>query len=92
MTGTLPDDALSGRTLRRLALRLNALTGTVPSFQAGPNLRVLDMGQNALSGDPFTEGVTRAPLLEQLYLDENRLGGRFRASRRRETEGRGCTS
>ena len=74
LTGTLPDDALSGRTLRRLALRLNALTGTVPSFQAGPNLRVLDLGQNALSGDPFTE-VTRAPLLEQLYLDDNNLEG-----------------
>ena len=75
LTGTLPDDALSGRTLRRLALRLNALTGTVPSLQAGPNLRVLDLGQNALSGDPFTEGVTRAPLLEQLYLDDNNLEG-----------------
>ena len=36
---------------------------------------MLDLGQNALSGDPFTEGVTRAPLLEQLYLDENRLEG-----------------
>ena len=75
LTGTLPDDALSGRTLRRLALRSNALTGAVPSAQAGPNLKVLDLGQNSLSGDPFTEGVTRAPLLEQLYLDENRLEG-----------------
>ena len=55
LTGTLPGDALSGRTLRRLACVSTRSPAPCPRSSWSES-RVLDLGQNALSGDPFTEG------------------------------------
>ena len=63
--------------LKVLNLSENSLTGPLPSFKGCPNLRVLDLHQNAFTYHPDT-GLDLAeslPQLEELRLNNNDFSG-----------------
>lgn len=62
--------------LRSLDLRLNDLTGRIPSeFGKAPSLKTLILRGNSLSG-PIPPEIGDAPLLGNLSFDHNELSGR----------------
>ena len=84
LSGRIPWQLGNRNTLQYLYLRNNGLTGEIPvsgsvegstsGLERLNNLKVLDLGENNLSGAIALE-IARSRNLEMLYLDGNRLTG-----------------
>lgn len=71
LSGNLPSFS-DNQELQNIYLGRNAIDGEIPDFNL-PQLRILNLNQNELTGDLFD--FTGTPLLEELIIGNNELTG-----------------
>ncbi|XP_076917760.1 putative LRR receptor-like serine/threonine-protein kinase At1g67720 [Bidens hawaiensis] len=74
LTGGIPSELTKLTSLEQLWLDGNALTGPIPDFTGCPNLKIIHLENNKLSGD-LPPSLADLPNLSQLYLQNNLLTG-----------------
>ncbi|MEK8015309.1 MAG: leucine-rich repeat domain-containing protein [Candidatus Parabeggiatoa sp.] len=62
-------------SITKIVLNENQLTGTIPNFNALPNLQVLSLNSNQLTGT--IPNFSALPNLQWLYLSENQMTGQI---------------
>lgn len=77
MIGNLPsgDELKLLGNLKTFIITLSGLTGSLPEFKSMPNLQVLELHQNNLSGNIPWRNLYRLTKLKQLRLDHNSFSG-----------------
>ncbi|GJU91491.1 probable LRR receptor-like serine/threonine-protein kinase [Tanacetum coccineum] len=74
ITGSIPSDLTKFSSLEELWLEGNAFTGSIPDFSGCPNLRIIHLENNQLSGH-IPSSLANLPNLSRLYLQNNLLSG-----------------
>ncbi|KAE8719178.1 Receptor-like protein kinase HAIKU2 [Hibiscus syriacus] len=79
-TGTLPESYANCKSLVRLRVNNNSLSGTVPAgIWSLPNLSIIDLTMNRFEG-PITGDIGNSKSLAQLFLANNQFSGELPAS------------
>ncbi|KAI3683781.1 hypothetical protein L1987_84296 [Smallanthus sonchifolius] len=79
LTSSIPNDLTRLTSLEQLWLDGNALTGPIPDFTGCPNLKIIHLENNQLSGD-LPPWLADLPNLSQLYVQNNLLSGEVHSS------------
>lgn len=74
LTGGIPSDLTKLNGLIELWLDGNQLTGPIPDFSGGTDLKIIHLENNHLTGE-VPSYLADLPNLKELYLQNNRLSG-----------------
>uniref|UniRef100_A0A1J3IU07 Putative LRR receptor-like serine/threonine-protein kinase n=1 Tax=Noccaea caerulescens TaxID=107243 RepID=A0A1J3IU07_NOCCA len=79
LTGDMPSDLVKLTGLVELWLDGNSFTGPIPDFSRCPNLEIIHLENNRLTGK-IPSSLAKLPNLKELYLQNNLLSGKIPSS------------